>query len=119
MVDQHRVRFDAAIFLGHQCVLPFWRENILREKKPEVWKQIEELHVKHDEQRKRIRDLEAKLRGLADSVTTLPALKKLLPEFVKYMPEDKQQACKTLPATANVVSDFVAAGWPKQQGATA
>lgn len=35
------------------------------------------------------------------------------------MPEDEQQACKTLPAIANVVSDFVAAGWPKQQGATA
>lgn len=98
---------------------PSGENYILRDKKPEVWKQLEELHAKHEEQKKRLHELEVKLRGLADSVTTLSALKKLLPEFVKYMPEDEQQACKTLPAIANVVSDFVAAGWPKQQGATA
>ena len=106
-------------FSNFQGFSPVGENGILREKKPDIWKQIEELHAKHDEQGKRIRDLEIKLRGLADSVTTLSALKKLLPEFVKYMPEDEQQACKTLPAIANVVGDFVAAGWPKQQGATA
>ncbi len=98
---------------------PVGDNYILRDKKPEVWAQIEELHEKHEQQKKRIHELEVKLRGCADSVTTLNALKKLLPEFVKYMPEDEQQAIKTLPAIANVVSDFVAAGWPKQEGATA
>ena len=38
-----------------------------------------------------------------------------LPEFEKYLPTDFPAAIRTLPALANVVSDFVKAGWPKQQ----
>ena len=58
-------------------------------------------------------DLERKLRNVAYSVNTRKALADALPEFVKYLPPDDSAAVKTLPAVANVVADFVKAGWPK------
>lgn len=38
-----------------------------------------------------------------------------LPEFEKYLPEDEAKAMRSVPAIANVMSDFVKAGWPKGQ----
>ena len=62
------------------------------------------------------RALEDKLRAAARSATTRKGLVALLPEFEKYLPADDAAACKTLPAVVGVVSDFIAAGWPKGQG---
>ncbi len=58
-------------------------------------------------------ELSQKLSAAALSVTTRKALVTLLPEFEKYLPADEQAACRTLPAVANVMADFVKAGWPK------
>lgn len=66
-----------------------------------------------DAQRKSLKQLESKMEGAANACTTLKGLKELLPEFVKYMPEDEPTACRTLPVVQNVVADFVKAGWPK------
>lgn len=57
--------------------------------------------------------LERRLRAVAYGVTTRKALVDALPEFEKYLPADEPAAIKTLPVIANVVSDFVKAGWPK------
>ena len=38
-----------------------------------------------------------------------------LPEFEKYLPEDEAKTIRAVPAIANVLSDFVKAGWPKGQ----
>jgi hypothetical protein len=48
-------------------------------------------------------------------VSTRKALVDLLPEFEKYLPADEAKAIASLPAVANVLSDFVKAGWPKNQ----
>ena len=56
-------------------------------------------------------DLERKLRSVAYGATTRAALIEALPEFEKYLPVDVRTA--NLPAIANVVAEFVAAGWPK------
>ena len=58
-------------------------------------------------------DLERKIRGVAYGVTTRKALADALPEFVKYLPADEPAAIRQLPVVANVVADFVKAGWPK------
>lgn len=58
-------------------------------------------------------NLQTKLRGAAYAVTTRKALVNMLPEFENYLPADEAAACKTLPAVANLFSDFVKAGWPK------
>jgi hypothetical protein len=76
-------------------------------------KQLEELKDAQSDARS---DLRSKLKAIAESCTTRKALAAALPEFEKYLPADDAAACRTLPAVANVVSDFMKAGWPK--GAT-
>lgn len=58
--------------------------------------------------------LRAKLKQCAYSVTTRKALTEILPEFERYLPADETSALRrSLPVIANVVADFVKAGWPK------
>jgi hypothetical protein len=57
-------------------------------------------------------ELRSKVSGILRGMTTTQAFVKALPEFEKYVPKD-QEATKNLPALANLVSDFVKAGWPK------
>lgn len=90
-------------------------QSVLQNKHPEVWAQITELHAKQDQQSKARRELENKLRAVANSVTTRKALVAALPEFEKYLPEDEEKAIRTLPVVTNVVADFAKAGWPKDQ----
>lgn len=66
-----------------------------------------------DEQVAQRAKLESNLRATACSVTTREALVKLLPEFEKYLPAADAPQDRTVPALANLVADFVAAGWPK------
>ena len=54
--------------------------------------------------------LESKLRGVVHDCNTLKQLKEALPEFEKYMPKENQPASQNLPALANIVADFKAAG---------
>jgi hypothetical protein len=59
------------------------------------------------------RELELQLQGVIRSCTTLKSLLKALPEFEKYMPTDADAPTSRMtPVIANVVSDFVKAGWP-------
>lgn len=59
------------------------------------------------------RELKTKLHAVAYACTTRKQLHDMLPEFEKYMPADEVAANRSLPVLANVVSDFVKAGWPK------
>ena len=61
--------------------------------------------------------LHQKLQGVANSVTTRAALLAALPEFEKYLPDASAPASRQLPAIANLVADFVQAGWPKKETA--
>lgn len=75
--------------------------------------QVEQLKSDLDAQNQRNKELRDKLRAVAYSVNTRKALADALPEFEKYLPADDAAACRTLPVVANVVADFVKAGWPK------
>ena len=57
--------------------------------------------------------LESKLKASAQACQTRAQLAKALPEFEKYLPIEAGNS-KCLPALANLMSDFMAAGWPKQ-----
>lgn len=76
---------------------------------------LKELCAKAQTQHKLREDLRTRLRACAYGATTRAALAKMLPEFEKYLPADEAAACRTLPAVANVVADFVRAGWPKNE----
>jgi hypothetical protein len=72
--------------------------------------------VEADEiQRKERRALRRKIQAAIDSVTTVKKAKELLPEFAKYLPDEKDAPSKLAPAViANLASDLSAAGWPKK-----
>lgn len=76
-------------------------------------KLVSQFDIASDLQGKNHAELSKKLRAVAYSVGTRKALADALPDFEKYLPADEAAACKTLPCIANVVTDFVKAGWPK------
>lgn len=83
------------------------------EKDAKVWAKLCELDKLHDRQVRERNGLQEKLHAVAYSVSTRKALVAALPEFEKYLPEDEPKAIRSLPVVANVVTDFVKAGWPK------
>lgn len=87
----------------------------IHSKAPEVWKQLEALAKLHDEQYKKRGELKSRLQGVANACNTRKQLLEALPEFEAYLPAEEAKAAKNLPALANVLSDFVKAGWPKNQ----
>lgn len=75
----------------------------------DVLKELEAKRYDQNATRKKLRqELETAVKG----VTTTKALRKMFPEFEAYIPEDKE-ADRMLPATNNLVTDLVRAGWPK------
>jgi uncharacterized protein (DUF2342 family) len=77
------------------------------------------LAEKAKKQRTTRNELGDRLKGIAYGATTRKALLEALPEFEKYLPEDTPKACRSVPAIANLVSDFTKAGWPASKGAKA
>lgn len=105
-------------FGGATIIVPgTWGWNAKDKISDERKKQLDDLKSKRDKQDQTLSELGSKLQATAYAVTTRKALVELLPEFEKYLPEDKTTANRALPAVANVVSAFVEAGWPKQSAA--
>ena len=57
-------------------------------------------------------ELEKKLRATILAFNTVKQARDALPEFVKYLPDEADPKCKTLPAITDLVTDLVKAGWP-------
>ena len=75
--------------------------------------ELNKLGAKCEAQKKSRKELETKLLGAAYAASTHKALVDMLPEFAKYLPPDDSAANRSLPVAANIVADFVRAGWPK------
>lgn len=80
-----------------------------------VWEELTALAKLHTEQNQKHKDLEHRLQGVAYACNTRKQLVEALPEFEAYLPAEEAKAAQNLPALANVLSDFVKAGWPKNQ----
>ena len=75
---------------------------------------LSDLEALRDAQQNSIDAMAAKLSGVIGSCATLKTALERLPEFAKYLPEDRDSTgTENLPAIANLVSDLMAAGWPK------
>lgn len=79
----------------------------------EIKKIVEPFLKEWNDQMQAHKDLRDKLRTVAYSCTTTTALAEAFPEFAQYLPQTPAEGTRNLPALANVVSDFVKAGWPK------
>lgn len=80
---------------------------------------LAELLQLHDDQDAKRAELRNQIRAIADTSSTRKQLVDKLPEFEKYLPVDERAAARSLPLVANVVADFVKAGWPKDKPAPA
>lgn len=59
--------------------------------------------------------LKTKLEGVINSCSTDTQVRKALPEFAKYLPEAESPVDRTVPVIANLVSDLMSMGWPKDK----
>lgn len=75
----------------------------------ETEKVIFDLHVLHDEQREKLRDLKKQIRAIVDSSRTVEQFCKDYPEFAKYAKQEDDPA-KNLPAT-NLIAEMKKIGW--------
>lgn len=84
------------------------------EKLPKVEAELDKLAAKYQLQKEARRDLRTKIHGAIYGCTTLKAAQERLPEFVKYLPKDRDGTLTpNLPAVVNLVADLTKAGWPK------
>lgn len=78
--------------------------------------QLLQLAADAKEQEKRLRDLRASVRSAIYGCSTLKQAKERLPEFEKYLPAERDgKYIPNLPAVANLVTELMNAGWPKDQ----
>ena len=67
-----------------------------------------------NDQQVQLRALHVELTSVASSARTRKQLAEMLPEFDKYLPADQATANRNVPCLANVLTNFVKAGWPKK-----
>ena len=84
---------------------------------PELKVVISEMADKLKEQQLSHQKLREQLRGAILLCNTLKQADEALPEFKKYLPEDRDgdKKCRQTPVIANLVADLINAGWPKDQ----
>lgn len=82
---------------------------------PAMWKKLEKMSRLNHAQNQKINALKQKVRAAISSCTTLKQAKERLPEFEKYLPAERLPAGTAgAPMVANVVTDLMNAGWPKE-----
>ena len=60
--------------------------------------------------------LEGNLRSTIEGFSTLKSALAALPEFAKYLPEERDgRVNRSMPAVANLVTNMMNAGWPKEK----
>ena len=75
----------------------------------ETEKVIFDLHVLHDEQREKLRDLRNKIRAIVNSARTVEQFCKDYPEFANYAKQEDEHV-KNLPST-NLIAEMKKIGW--------
>lgn len=79
-----------------------------------VREEVRALADKAEEQNEKLKSLKASVKAVAYGSTTRKSLIDKLPEFAKYLPRDEEKPAHPI-AMANVVSEFMQAGWPKDK----
>lgn len=87
--------------------------SALEKHAPELWAQLVELAQLEKEQRVARNALEAKLEAVISSCSSLKIALERLPEFAKYLPQERGPSSLTNLPVANLVADLMALGWPK------
>ena len=111
----YRVRMLMYIEDFNTKLIPAYREvrHIVTD---EVYTEIIALSRKAEAQKAQRNSLESKLRGAINGCTTLKQALEILPEFAKYLPQERDgKVVRSMPVIANLVADLMQAGWPKDK----
>lgn len=94
------------------------RVSVISGYKPsdEALADIEAICLAAEEQCTARNNMEQQVSGVIASCFTLKKAQELLPEFVKYLPQENVKGTM-LPAIANLAADLVKMGWPKDSTA--
>lgn len=112
LVDHDRL-FSACVYVAGQSFASFGLFTVERDmikNSPDV---VALLNAK-SEQDTRVAALKHSLTNALLGCSSLKQAKQALPEFEKYFPSETAVVSRSVPMIANVLSDFVKAGWPKQ-----
>ena len=91
--------------------------GMLASQYPALWGTLEEWGKLAKAQREERKALRIKLNAMIAGHNTLKSATDALPEFQKYLPRDRDVVKdRSVPAVANVVTDLMNAGWPKEGG---
>ena len=113
--DAHRVSMPAYIGDFNTRLIPAYRE-VRHIVTGEIYTEIIALSRKAEAQTTKRTDLVQKLRGAINGCTTLKQALEILPEFAKYLPQERDgKAIRSMPVIANLVADLMQAGWPKDK----
>lgn len=81
----------------------------------DLWPKIEAFASAARKQNDERDRLKQSVRGAIYACTTVKQAQDRLPEFAKYLRKGIPAASREVPVIANLVSDLVAAGWPKSK----
>ena len=89
-------------------------QDVLKE--PKDVAKMQELAAAAKEQYQSRIVLEGSLRSTIEGFSTLKSALAALPEFAKYLPEERDgKVNRSMPAVANLVTTMMQAGWPKEK----
>ena len=114
--DAHRVSMPMHIEDFNTRLTPKYREwnHILTDE--ERRNRVRELAAAAKLQSEQRAAIEIKLTSVIASCTTLKMAKEILPEFVKYLPQERDgKVIRSMPVVANLVADLMSMGWPKDK----
>lgn len=102
---------------GCPSMFVFAPDSFSAQNHSELWKRLKEIGELANAQQKARSALERKVIGMIETCTTLKAAQERLPEFLKYLPADRDGTGVTNLPVANTVTALMEAGWPKKKAA--
>ena len=102
---------------GCSSMFVFAPDSFLAESHSELWKQLKEIGNLANAQLNARSALKCKVTGMIETCTTLKTAQERLPEFITYLPADRDGTGVTNLPVANTVTALMEAGWPKKKAA--
>ena len=92
---------------------PNWSWSGFQEREPAKYAELVALGELEGEQQKTRDALRRKITGLINECSTLKTAQQRLPEFVKYLPAERDVTGTVNLPVANVLAELTNLGWPK------
>lgn len=117
---QHSAYFETVWFHTPGCLNSVYAVGHtswdIKEVDKALWQELQELSNQKRAQLVTQTELHQQLKAAIYSCSTLKKAKEMLPEFVKYLPEDRNGVVdRSMPIVSNLLTTLTNAGWPKDQ----